>query len=100
MRQNTTPSATAMAAMLPRVHQNAAWFCRPRIDAQARRASELVEDTAAAADAWSRVDREIVNEAPLVPLYNTRDLVLLSRRVGNYEYHPFWNVLLDQLWVR
>jgi hypothetical protein len=21
-------------------------------------------------------------------------------RVGNYKYHPFWNVLLDQLWVR
>jgi hypothetical protein len=21
-------------------------------------------------------------------------------RGGNYKYHPFWNVLLDQLWVR
>jgi len=21
-------------------------------------------------------------------------------RVGYYKYHPFWNVLLDQLWVR
>jgi peptide/nickel transport system substrate-binding protein len=75
-------------------------FCSPRIDAQARRASALLEDPAAAADAWSRVDREIVDAAPLVPLFYTRDLVLLSRRVGNYEYHPFWNVLFDQLWVR
>jgi hypothetical protein len=25
---------------------------------------------------------------------------VLGRRVGNYKYHPFWNVLLDQLWVR
>jgi hypothetical protein len=24
----------------------------------------------------------------------------LGARVGNYKYHPFWNVLLDQLWVR
>jgi ABC-type transport system substrate-binding protein/DNA-binding SARP family transcriptional activator/streptogramin lyase len=76
-------------------------FCSPRIDAQVRRASELLaQNPAAAADAWNRVDRELADEAPLVPLFNTRDLVLLSGRVGNYEYHPFWNILLDQLWVR
>jgi peptide/nickel transport system substrate-binding protein len=76
-------------------------FCSPRIDAQVRRASELLaQNPAAAADAWNRVDRELADEAPLVPLFNTRGLVLLSGRVGNYEYHPFWNALLDQLWVR
>jgi ABC-type transport system substrate-binding protein len=64
-------------------------------------ASELLaQNPAAAADAWNRVDRELADEAPLVPLFNTRGLVVLSGRVGNYEYHPFWNVLLDQLWVR
>jgi len=27
-------------------------------------------------------------------------VTVLAPRVGNYKYHPFWNVLLDQLWVR
>jgi hypothetical protein len=35
-----------------------------------------------------------------VPLYNPQALTALSERVGNYQYHPFWQVLLDQLWVR
>jgi hypothetical protein len=35
-----------------------------------------------------------------VPLYNPRTVTALGPRVGNYKYHPFWNVLLDQLWVR
>jgi hypothetical protein len=35
-----------------------------------------------------------------VPLYNPSAVTALSARVGNYQYHPFWTVLLDQLWVR
>jgi len=26
--------------------------------------------------------------------------VLLSRRVGNYQFDPYFSVLIDQLWVR
>jgi hypothetical protein len=25
---------------------------------------------------------------------------VLSRRVGNYQFDPYWSVLIDQLWVR
>jgi len=24
----------------------------------------------------------------------------VSKRVGNYRYHPLWGVLIDQLWIR
>jgi len=24
----------------------------------------------------------------------------VSQRVGNYEFHPQWGLLLDQLWVK
>jgi hypothetical protein len=24
----------------------------------------------------------------------------VSKRVGNYGYHPLWGVLIDQLWIR
>ena len=80
---------------------NDAEFCDPRIDAQARRAQSLEQaDPAQAAARWADVDRALTGQAPWVPLYNPRDLTVLSARVGNYQFHPYWNVLIDQLWVR
>jgi ABC-type transport system substrate-binding protein/DNA-binding SARP family transcriptional activator len=80
---------------------NVSEFCRRKIDAQIRHAYGLqASDPAAADDVWSRLDHELVEQAPWVPLYNPRALTALSTRVGNYQYHPFWRVLLDQLWVR
>jgi hypothetical protein len=29
---------------------------------------------------------------------NATDFV--SKRVGNYQFHPLWGLLIDQLWVR
>jgi peptide/nickel transport system substrate-binding protein len=91
------------AAFIPRYayNFNVAEFCDRGIDAEARRAHSLQRDNpAAAGKAWSRVDRELVDRAPWAPLYNPRAVTALSARVGNYQYHPFWTVLLDQLWVR
>jgi peptide/nickel transport system substrate-binding protein len=80
---------------------NVAEFCDRRIDAQVRRADALqLRDPAAAGELWSRIDHELVDRAPWVPLYNPRTVTALAARVDNYKYHPFWNVLLDQLWVR
>ena len=80
---------------------NIAEFCDPTIDAQVARAHVLqARDPAAAGQLWSRIDHELVDRAPWVPLYNPKTLTVLGARVGNYKYHPFWNVLLDQLWVR
>jgi YVTN family beta-propeller protein len=84
-----------------RFNPNVAEFCSRKIDAQIKRAYRLQSnDPAAAAEIWSRIDHELAEQAPWVPLYNPRSLTALSVRVGNYEYHPFWQVLLDQLWVR
>jgi peptide/nickel transport system substrate-binding protein len=80
---------------------NVAEFCNRRIDEQIAHAAALqARDPAAAGELWSRIDHELVDRAPWVPLYNPRTVTVLGRRVGNYKYHPFWNVLLDQLWVR
>jgi hypothetical protein len=35
-----------------------------------------------------------------VPTYNSKWIGLVSKRVGNYQFHPEWGVLFDQLWVR
>jgi len=80
---------------------NTAEFCDPRIDTQVRDAHALqLRAPAAAMGRWAAIDRELVDEAPWVPLYSPRDLTVLSARVGNYQFHPYWSLLLDQLWVR
>ena len=80
---------------------NIAEFCDRAIDAEAGRAHALQQtDPAASSVAWAQVDRDLVDQAPWAPLYNPRAVTALGARVGNYQYHPFWTVLLDQLWVR
>jgi len=82
-------------------NMNAAEFCNQRIDAQVEQAFALQPHAAGTAGAlWARVDQEIVDQAPWVPIYNPRSLVLLSARTGNYQFAPYLSVLIDQLWVR
>ena len=76
-------------------------FCDRKIDRQITRARALeTTDPALSSFLWSRIDREIADEAPVVPLVNPKQVDFLSERVGNYQYNPQWGVLLDQLWVR
>jgi YVTN family beta-propeller protein len=80
---------------------NTAEFCDPRIDAQAGQALTLeAANPPAAASRWAAIDHALVDEAPWVSLYSPRDLTVLSSRVGNYQFHPYWDLLIDQLWVR
>jgi ABC-type transport system substrate-binding protein/DNA-binding SARP family transcriptional activator len=81
---------------------NTAEFCDPQVDAQARQAlaDQQVGDPATAAGQWAAIDHELVDRAPWVPLYNPLDLTVLSARTGNYQFHPYWNLLIDQLWIR
>ncbi len=63
---------------------NYSGFCDPQIDQQMNRAAMLaLTDRTASDHAWSEVDREIMKQAPLVPLSQTRRVVLLSRRARN-----------------
>jgi peptide/nickel transport system substrate-binding protein len=49
---------------------------------------------------WRHVYRDLETAAPAVPLVNRRSIAFVSQRVGNYQNHPKWTTLLDQLWVR
>jgi YVTN family beta-propeller protein len=76
-------------------------FCDPRMRDLIRRTQRLPAGRQAEANAlWGGVDREIVDRAAAVPLLNPKAVSLVSRRVGNVQYHPLWGDLLDQLWVR
>jgi hypothetical protein len=41
-----------------------------------------------------------VDLSPFVPIGNTIAMDFVSARVGNYQYHPQWGILFDQLWVQ
>jgi ABC-type transport system substrate-binding protein len=76
-------------------------FCDPRIDTLMRRAAETqIADPALGLAAWAKADRALSNQAPAVFLDNPRTLVLVSKRVGNYQSHPQFGPLIDQLWVK
>jgi peptide/nickel transport system substrate-binding protein len=79
---------------------NDAEFCNPVIDNAVQHAQALEPTAAAAANGvWAGIDRQITGQAPWVPLYNPRLDIATSSRVGNFQYHPFFGLLLDQLWV-
>jgi YVTN family beta-propeller protein len=80
---------------------NGSEFCDLQIDREIARARALeTSDPGLASSLWARIDRELVDQAPVVPLVNPTQVDFLSQRVGNYQFNPQWHVLLDQLWVR
>jgi len=88
------------AAFTPRSPGSTNWaeFCDKGIDAQIRQAMQA---TGPAADQlWTRIDHELVNRAPLVPLVDRTWIDFVSKRVGNYQFSWQAGPLLDQLWVR
>ena len=82
-------------------NDNISGFCDPQIDhAIAIAQATQTHDPAAAAQQWARIDRMITDAAPHVPLVAGQQVDLTSERVGNFQFHPMWGVLLDQLWVQ
>jgi YVTN family beta-propeller protein len=96
------PTLTCDAFVANDAHQsNLSQFCDPEIDSLIAEAGDLqVRDPVAARQLWARIDAAIVDRAPWVSLFNPRYLEFLSARVGNFQFHPMWGLLIDQVWVR
>ena len=77
---------------------NPSHFCDPKLDAQTERAVRARGEEAS--ERWQRAETSLADQAPIVPLANSADISLTARRVGNYQYHPLWGPLIEQLWVR
>jgi len=77
-------------------------YCNKRLDRRAAAATARMQaDPAAALRAWTAIDREVTDQAALVPVSNDVNWWVTSERVGNYqgggrEIGP----LMSQLWVR
>ena len=77
------------------------WFCDPRIDREVLRAQALkATRPRAAASLWARIDHELVDRAVWAPLINEHGIDFVSARVRNYQFHSYWGLIADQLWIR
>jgi YVTN family beta-propeller protein len=78
---------------------NFARFCDPAVQSLIDSAIDLQQtDPVAAGQRWSEVDRALVDLAPVAALTNPVFVDFISARVGNYQHHPEFGILLDQLW--
>jgi peptide/nickel transport system substrate-binding protein len=81
----------------PSVH---GWFCDRRIDRQLERAQQLKSTRPRAAAAiWAAIDRRLVDQAAWVPTVDELGLDFVSARIRNYQVHPYWGLIADQLWL-
>jgi hypothetical protein len=53
-------------------------------------------DPAASMRRWTHVDRTLVRNAAVVPLFTTPDVAITTNRVCEYEVHPSLGPLLAQ----
>ena len=75
--------------------------CDPAVDRRIARAQSLqIADPRRADALWAKIDRELVDRAVTVSLVTPNATDFVSKRVGNYQFHPLWGLLIDQLWVR
>jgi ABC-type transport system substrate-binding protein/DNA-binding SARP family transcriptional activator/DNA-binding beta-propeller fold protein YncE len=81
--------------------RSGSFFCDPGIDREIDAASGFqISDPQKASRLWATVDRKVTRLAPWVPLVSFQVVDFVSARVGNYQFHPLWGILLDQLWVQ
>ena len=79
---------------------NPSFFCDRKVDAEIARAQKIqITNPYAAVGRWARIENQLVDLAPWVPLFTPWSGDLVSQRVGNYQYNPALGILLDQLWV-
>jgi peptide/nickel transport system substrate-binding protein len=79
---------------------NHGYFCDPRVDAAIKRVQALkATNPRAAANAWAELDRQLVDRALWAPMIDEHAIDFISARVHNYQAHPYWGIMADQLWI-
>ena len=83
------------------LNNNDSGFCNRRIEAEADRARLLgLTDPPAANRKWEHVYRDIIDQAPWLPTVTPTWTDFVSKRAGDYQFHPLRGILIDQLWIR
>ncbi len=80
---------------------NVSEFCSPAVDRLFAKAEAVQAENPAAAPAlWQQAERAVLLQAPIVPTDNPKNVAFVAKGVHNFQYHPEWTVLLDQLWLK
>jgi len=80
---------------------NVMGYCDRAIDRRMEEAQSLqASDPGSATRAWSEIEHDLVDAAPLVPVLNPISTFVVSERAGNVQINPGLGVLLAQIWVR
>jgi peptide/nickel transport system substrate-binding protein len=94
----TTPFTCDTYLLRSPANVNLAGFCDRELE---RRIDAAVAARGSDADSrWRGVYSHLARSAPAAPLVNRRGAVFTSARLGNYQHHPLFGVLLDQVWIR
>jgi peptide/nickel transport system substrate-binding protein len=82
-------------------HELAGYVCDPALDRKLHEAAQLQSrNPRAANEAWARLEREVTDRAIIVPVITPKATDFVSKRVGNYQRHPVFGMLISQVWVR
>lgn len=80
---------------------NISGFCSEELDAKMQAAMALGStDPEAASAAWAAIDHEVVDQAPIAPLFTPKRIDFVSQRLGNFVFSPqlYWRMSLA--WVQ
>jgi YVTN family beta-propeller protein len=75
------------------------YTCSPALERRMARAAAAA-GASGSNDPWTQLDREVANGAFVVPTLNPKANDFVSKRLGNYQRHPVFGVLFDQVWVQ
>jgi YVTN family beta-propeller protein len=77
------------------------YACNADLDRKLRETLQLqTRNPQASNEAWARLEREVVDQAIIVPIATGIVIDFVSKRLGNYQRNPFLGMLISQVWVR
>ena len=80
---------------------NIAGFCNKQIDGQIKDALVTEQTGLDAANAkWAQIDRAVMAQAPVAPLFTPKLIDFTSKRVGDYQFSRQFYMLVSQLWTK
>ncbi len=80
---------------------NISGLCDKSLDADIAKAmATAVADPKAAAPLWAAIDRKVIDLAPVVVMFNPKQLDFVSKRLGNYVFGGQFYFNYAKAWVR
>jgi peptide/nickel transport system substrate-binding protein len=80
---------------------NIAGFCDKPIDSQMDAALLTEQSSMTQANThWGNIDKLVMGQAPVAPLFTPKLIDFTSSRIKNYEFSKQFYMLVDQLWVK